>query len=74
MPQSVLMSLHMPAAAYARLKRKTARVGVLSITSGDAIGVGGELRVGASLKGLQFQRTRKTCAQNSRLQGMRGIS
>ena len=48
MPQSVLMSLHMPAAAYARLKRKTARVGVLSITSGDAIGVGGELRVGAS--------------------------
>ena len=49
MPQSVLMSLHMPAAAYARLKRKTARVGVLSIiTSGDPIGVGGELRVGAS--------------------------
>ena len=44
MPQSVLMSLHMPAAAYARLKRKTARVGVLGITSGD-VGVGGELRV-----------------------------
>ena len=44
MPQSVLMSLHMPAAAYARLKRKTARVGVLSISSGD-VGVGGELRV-----------------------------